>query len=128
MYDIDGEIRLTDYPDIGADEFDSTGVVGIEDDDVLARGGIPEAFVLYANYPNPFNPSTFIKYDLPEAARVRLDVYDVLGRRVKTLVDEPQVAGVHSVRFDGSGLSSGIYFYRINAGKFNDVHRMLLQK
>ncbi len=74
---------------------------------------LPEHYLLSQNYPNPFNPTTTIKYELPKAAYVRLVVYDILGREVKVLVDEQKEAGSYTVRFDGSDLPSGVYFYRI---------------
>ncbi len=75
-------------------------------------------YYLSQNYPNPFNPTTKIKYQLPELSKVKLTVYDVLGREVKTLVNEEKPAGSYEVEFDGTNLPSGIYFYRIEAGKF----------
>ncbi len=74
---------------------------------------LPEHYLLSQNYPNPFNPTTTIKYELPKAAYVRLVVYDILGREVKVLVDEQKEAGNYTVKFDGSDLPSGVYFYRI---------------
>jgi hypothetical protein len=78
-------------------------------------GEMPISFFLAQNYPNPFNPSTTIKFDLPTSSRVRLTVYDMLGREVAVLVNERRGAGVHEVRFDGSNLASGVYFYRLTA-------------
>ena len=77
--------------------------------------GIPEVFTLYQNYPNPFNPSTTISYDLPKRAHVLITIYDVLGRNVRTLVNEESPAGSYRVTFDASNLPSGVYFYRLNA-------------
>ncbi len=77
---------------------------------------VPSRVVLHQNYPNPFNPATTIKYELPEAAEVRLNVYDLSGRLVATLVDGQMSAGTHEVRFDATHLSSGIYFYRLQSG------------
>ena len=88
----------------------------------------PRSFVLYQNYPNPFNPTTEIHYNLPEASHVRLVVYDVLGREVMTLIDAFENAGYKSAKVDGNGLSTGLYFYRMEAGKFIDVKKMLLIK
>ena len=89
--------------------------------------GLPTAYVLHQNYPNPFNPSTLIRYDLPEASAVRLNVYDVIGREIAVLVaDERQPAGRHSVRFDASRLATGIYFYRLIAGTFTDIKKLVL--
>ena len=77
---------------------------------------IPDAFALEQNYPNPFNPSTTIRYALPKRTHVTLSVFNTLGQQVATLVNESQEAGTHDVRFDGSMIASGTYFYRIQAG------------
>lgn len=82
--------------------------------------------VLHQNYPNPFNPSTTIKYALPMQSDVRLSVFDVQGREVSVLVNERKGAGVHEVIFDAAGLSSGIYFYRLNSGEFAQTMRLLI--
>jgi hypothetical protein len=71
---------------------------------------------------------TNIRYDLPETADVNLEVFDAVGRRVAVLVEDRQVAGHHSIRFDATKLASGMYFYRIRAGGFSEVHRMVLLK
>ena len=91
-----------------------------------AAAEIPQAYSLEPNYPNPFNPQTTIRVGLPEAARVRLDVFDVLGRRVATLLDEQRPAGWHTVVFEARALPSGVYFSRVEAGAFRQVGRMLL--
>jgi regulation of enolase protein 1 (concanavalin A-like superfamily) len=88
----------------------------------------PREFSLSANYPNPFNPSTVIRYTLPHAAPVTLEVYAVTGERVRVLVRETQEAGAYSVRFDAQGLASGMYFYRIRTGDFVATKRMLLMR
>jgi hypothetical protein len=80
------------------------------------------------NFPNPFNPQTVISYNLPENSLVQLKVYDILGREVATLVNEFQEAGLRTVSFDAASMPSGVYFYRINAGKFSEVKKMLLMK
>lgn len=88
---------------------------------------IPEVFALYQNYPNPFNLFTRISYSIPTSDFVTLKVYDILGREIKTLVSELQKTGEHSINFDASGLSSGIYFYRLQVGKkITDTKKMLL--
>jgi hypothetical protein len=81
---------------------------------------------LEQNYPNPFNPTTMLSFQLPEVSDVRLVVYDILGREVVTLVNERKAPGSYSVTFDGSYLSSGVYFYRIVAGSFTETKRLLL--
>ena len=89
---------------------------------------VPDDYALNGNYPNPFNPTTVISYQLPEAGHVRLEVYDVMGRRVAVLVDEPTGAGSHEVSFDASEFSSGTYIYRIEAGSFVDSRIMMFVK
>jgi hypothetical protein len=89
---------------------------------------LPTAYALEGNYPNPFNPVTTLRYALPEAATVRLVVYDLLGREVARLVEGVQQAGHHAVAFDGSGLASGVYLYRLEAGTFVQTRRMTLVK
>ncbi len=93
-----------------------------------AASNVPSLFLLQQNYPDPFNPTTLISYQLPKASHVRLVVYDMLGREVRTLVNENSEAGFKSVTFDAGGLPSGLYFYRISAGTFSDVKKMILIK
>jgi len=83
-------------------------------------------YYLSQNYPNPFNPSTNIRYQIPDAGLVTLRVYDLLGREVATLVDEYTDAGRYEIEFDASKLSSGIYFYQLNAGTFTSIKKMIL--
>ncbi len=87
---------------------------------------LPKQFALHQNYPNPFNPQTRIDYSLPEATYVKLVIYDLIGREVIKVVDEYQEAGYKSVTFDASGLTSGVYYYRLQAGTFTDVKKMIL--
>jgi photosystem II stability/assembly factor-like uncharacterized protein len=87
---------------------------------------VPTGFVLEQNYPNPFNPTTVVSYRLPVASNVTLIVYDLLGRPVATLVNERQIAGHHSVKFDAGGLPSGVYFYRLHAGSFVHTKKLIL--
>jgi hypothetical protein len=89
---------------------------------------LPSQYALSQNYPNPFNPTTSITYAIPEAQYVMLKVYDSYGREVKTLVDKEQTSGVYTVSFDASALTSGIYFYKIQAGEFTQVKKMTLTK
>jgi hypothetical protein len=95
---------------------------------ILDQGEPPERFILSLNYPNPFNASTKIEYRLPVASNVKLDIFDILGRRVTTLFDERQEAGIHRVYWDGSGKPSGIYYYVIKAGEYSSTHSMVLLK
>jgi len=89
---------------------------------------MPTVYELSQNFPNPFNPVTTINYALPHSAKVRITVYNLLGAQVATLVDGPQTAGRHTVRFDALHLGSGAYFYRIDAGDFHQTKKMLLLK
>ncbi|MFQ3598140.1 MAG: T9SS type A sorting domain-containing protein [Chloroherpetonaceae bacterium] len=89
---------------------------------------LPTKFSLAQNYPNPFNPTTSIAYELPRTSRVVLKVYDVLGREVTTLINEEQSAGRYVQTFNASNLSSGIYFYRLQAGNFVETKKMMLVK
>ncbi|RPI06953.1 MAG: T9SS C-terminal target domain-containing protein [Ignavibacteriae bacterium] len=90
--------------------------------------GVAKTFALDQNYPNPFNPSTVIRYSIPQDANVTLHVYNLIGQQVATLVNQKQVSGNYSVTFDASKLSSGVYFYQINAGQFVSTKKMLLLK
>ncbi len=88
----------------------------------------PDVFYLGQNYPNPFNPSTVIKYSVPADGNVSLKVYDVLGNEVSSLVDEFKQAGTFDVSFDGSNLSSGVYYYRLTAGEMTTTKKLMLTK
>ena len=92
------------------------------------KNTVPLKFFLYQSYPNPFNPVTHIPFSLPKAANVKIEIYNLLGQQVATLLDDRKQAGYHSVSFNGSNLSSGIYLYRIQAGEFQQVRKMLLVK
>jgi len=89
---------------------------------------VPEKFSLEQNYPNPFNPSTTIRYGLPHKSAVSLTVYNTLGQQITRLVNDVQEAGYHEVRFDGSSLPSGVYFYRVEAEGFVSTHKLVLLK
>jgi photosystem II stability/assembly factor-like uncharacterized protein len=99
-------------------------VTGIE----TKSNGTPGKFALEQNYPNPFNPSTIIAYQLPTNSFTSIKVYDILGREVKTLVNEHIYAGRHTITFNAPDLPSGVYFYRVEAGTYHDTKKLLLLK
>jgi photosystem II stability/assembly factor-like uncharacterized protein len=90
--------------------------------------GIPVQFLLFQNYPNPFNPTTNIKFDIPKASFVKLIVYDVLGRELRTLVNEQLKAGTYKADWYASAFPSGVYFYKLSAGDFTETKKMVLVK
>ncbi|HXG00823.1 MAG TPA: T9SS type A sorting domain-containing protein [Bacteroidota bacterium] len=87
---------------------------------------VPDRFALNQNYPNPFNPTTTIQFALPSASHVRLEVFNLLGQRVETLVNGFKEAGTYTLQFDASDLPTGIYFYRLQAGQFVQTRKMIL--
>jgi len=89
---------------------------------------LPSEYSLSQNYPNPFNPTTTIKYNIREISFVSLKVYDVLGKEVSILVKEEKPIGIHAIEFDATGLPSGVYFYRLEAGEINITKKMTLMK
>jgi len=101
-----------------------TSGTGIDNKELL----FPTEFSLYQNYPNPFNPVTNISFALPKAGNVKLEIYNALGQKVADLLNKYKPAGYHSVKFDGSRLASGVYYYKIQAGKYVQVKKMLLVK
>jgi hypothetical protein len=102
-------------------------LTGIEEEST-----IPLTFNLVQNYPNPFNPTTTIEYTIPNNIEIQhavsLRIYDMLGRQVSTLVNKQQRPGTYKVDFDASRLSTGVYFYTLNAGTFTSTKKMLLLK
>jgi hypothetical protein len=88
----------------------------------------PVEYALFNNYPNPFNPTTTIKYEIPGRSFVTVKVYDVLGNEITTLVNEEKSAGNYEVTFSPQGLPSGIYFYQLQAGSFFQTNKMILLK
>ncbi len=88
----------------------------------------PDQFVLLQNYPNPFNPTTEISYSLDKTANVKLIVFDVTGREIQALIDQVQFPGDHKIIFDGSGLSNGVYFYKLETDQNVMVKKMVLVK
>ena len=91
-------------------------------------GSVPIEFSISQNYPNPFNPTTNIRFAVPDAGRVSLRVYDVLGREVALLVDNVLQPGYYTARFEGHALASGVYFYRLIAGSYVETRKMQLVK
>ena len=118
----------------GASQVAELVAVGLNESIVDITTGepvIPDKFTLFQNFPNPFNPETTIKYQLPQTANVRLEIYNVAGQKVTTLVDRQQAAGLRSVDWDGTSqsgeaVSSGIYIYRIETGDFSEARKMVL--
>lgn len=120
-----GNVQPLDASTIVSTRVDTT-VVGINQDERL-----PKVFALHPNFPNPFNPTTTIRYDLPEASEVKIVIYNVLGQKVKTLVNQRQPAGYKTIIWDGKNesgqqIASGFYFYRMVSEKFSKVRKMLL--
>ena len=131
------EITLTDIEFIEFENWDASGVYNsgsiagvIIDLDRLGidQLGIPHKFTLYQNYPNPFNPVTTISYDIPTESDVTLIIYDITGRIVQTLVNESQQAGMKSIVWNATDVSSGVYIYSIQAGDFTQTSKMIFLK
>ena len=89
---------------------------------------LPKEYMLYQNFPNPFNPTTAINYEIPTSGLVTIKIYDVLGREIETLVNKEKSPGKYKVEFDGSNFASGLYFYRITSNNFSQTKKMLLIK
>jgi hypothetical protein len=89
---------------------------------------LPTEFALDQNFPNPFNPSTEIRFSLPEASAVKIEIYSIQGQKVATVLSQAMNAGVHTVRYDAGKLSSGVYIYTIQAGRFRASQKMTLIK
>lgn len=106
---------------VGGDKY---GITGVNDN----NHPVPSSFDLAQNYPNPFNPSTSIEYSVPERTFVEVNVYNVLGIKVASLVKGTKEAGTYKVQFDGSKLSSGLYIYEIKTNKFSATRKMMLLK
>ena len=95
---------------------------------INGANALPVTYTLYQNYPNPFNPTTTISFSVPKTSLVTIKVYDILGRELKTLVNEEKAAGNYNVKFNGANLSSGVYFYRMQAGDFVQTRKLMLMK
>jgi hypothetical protein len=106
----------------------TTANVTVSDVDEKLIGANPTNFELYSNYPNPFNPSTKIRYAISKTAFTTLKVYSILGQEVATLINEEKAPGVYEINFDGLNLTSGTYLYKLQAGNFVETKKMILQK
>ncbi|MBT8387194.1 MAG: T9SS type A sorting domain-containing protein [Ignavibacteria bacterium] len=127
-FDKDNDLDLATSGGIGGDSYisilyNTQLITNVWDNSVDKT---PTSFALEQNYPNPFNPNTTIQYSIKENTLVSLKIYDILGNEVKTLVNEQKPAGFYEVQFDASRLSSGIYFYKLRAGKFIETKKMVL--
>jgi hypothetical protein len=100
-----------------------TSISGIAGENLNIR-----QFNLQQNYPNPFNPTTTINYSLPKAGQVKLTIYNIIGSKVATIVDEYKPAGNYSVQFNASNLASGIYLYRLESGNYSAAKKFILMK
>jgi len=119
-----GKVQNTGYQhDVGF-WYSSRIYLGIEANDEQ----LPKKFELYQNYPNPFNPVTNIKYAVPKPARVRIEIFNILGQRMRTIVNEDKSPGYYVVEFDASSLASGFYIYRMQAEGFVDIRKMIVTK
>ncbi len=101
-----------------------TAVVSIK----ISSSNVPASFNLQQNYPNPFNSSTVISYQLPVSRQVELSIYNLLGQKIVTLVSEKQLAGIYKISWDARGLASGVYLYRLEAGEFVQVKKLILMR
>ncbi|MBO6584515.1 MAG: lamin tail domain-containing protein [Gracilimonas sp.] len=108
----------------GTPSASNDGVINSSEED----GNAPKAFALHQNYPNPFNPTTRISFSLAKASSVEIIVYNMLGQEVKKLMKEPMKSGEHTLTFDARNLPSGVYIYRLTAGKFSETKKMILLK
>jgi hypothetical protein len=109
-----------------ADTSDNSFTIGAAVTGISSPQNTVTTYALYQNYPNPFNPATVISYQVPKSSPVALIVFDILGREVRTLVNQEQPAGRYTITFDASNLASGVYFYRMQAAGFVQTRRLLL--
>jgi PKD repeat protein len=116
----------------GSDVYDAGLNVETSDCEAAVKmsvaGNLPQRFELAQNHPNPFNPKTSIRFSLPEGSNVRMDIFNIMGQKMATLVDNYMEAGFHTVEWDGSRAASGIYFYRIETDQLVDTRKMVLLK
>ena len=120
--------RVRAFNSAGKGEFSIKRMFSISTLNLVRNENLPMHFMLDQNYPNPFNPYTIIAYQLPVMCHVQLELYNLLGQKVKTLVFQRQPAGYYRIKFDGSNLASGIYIYQINAGTYHQKRKLILLK
>ena len=136
-YDESGRLSAIVFGDTlrVAYSYDASGnVIGVNAESVVSVAGLtdlPRSFGIHPNYPNPFNPQTVIRYDVPRQAHVDLSVYDMLGRRVRVLYSGDHAAGFHEIRWDGRSdaghdVATGVYLYRLRSEGFTQTRKMLL--
>ncbi|UCE18654.1 MAG: T9SS type A sorting domain-containing protein [Gemmatimonadota bacterium] len=121
------EVAKTICDDINNNSMVPAGVIPLEIEEIAYKH-VSSSYSLAQNSPNPFNPTTSISYSLPEASRVKVEVYNLLGQVIDVLVDAEQQAGYHVVQWDASDMATGVYFYRLTAGAFTATKRMVLMK
>ncbi|HEY9187557.1 MAG TPA: T9SS type A sorting domain-containing protein [Ignavibacteria bacterium] len=109
-------------------KYNNDYIIKFKKDNLFNKNNSNESNCEITNYPNPFNPTTVIKYSLPKSTKVKIIIYDIMGREVKTLVDEYKLAGSYSVFFDGTNLSSGTYYYKFVTSDYIKINKMLLIK
>jgi hypothetical protein len=126
LFDINRDVRVNQKDTVEFMITDLNGLMMIKS--FIFNYTPPKEFKLEQNFPNPFNPTTTIQYQLPADARVTLKIYDILGSEVRTLVNEEQEAGYKEVQFNGSSFASGMYIYRLTAGNYTSIKKMMLVK
>ena len=95
---------------------------------VSGNASVVNEYKLYQNFPNPFNPLTKISFNLLKQSNVKLTIYDITGKEISSVIDEKLDGGMHDISFDAGYLSTGVYFYKIEAGDFKDIKKMILLK
>ena len=133
--------RLNEWfaPGIGRVAYDEVSISGIREYNLLYSNVVTDVsdynysdginkFKLFQNYPNPFNPFTSITYSIQHRSFVTITIFDLLGRKTANIVNEEQEAGVHQIKFNGSSLPSGIYFYQLGVGTFTETKKMVIIK
>ncbi len=125
-YTIENIFAKSSNPGLGYDWIPESPITSIEGDDYINQ--IPDSYQLFQNFPNPFNPTTVIRFSIPQETYVNLRIYNTLGQEVVTLIDKSMKPGVYNYNFNASGLSSGVYFYSISAGDYKTTKKMLLLK